>query len=581
MIGLILHQRYQILQLLAAGVFAQTYIAQDCTSPQRSKYVVKRFRTIGNEPNCLQAAQRRFTLESETLKQLTGHPQIPQFIDRFEEHREFYLVQEYIPGHPLSAELPLSKGCVKRWNETQVLELFSQILPILDYIHQKGIIHCDLKPNNIIRRSPDDRLFLIDFGGVQSQRPQPDTVQSPVSLATSPLGYLPAEQLTGYTHANSDLYALGMIAIQALTGVEPARLKENAETGEILWQHLCGKAENPISEKLDHVLTKMVKYHYKSRYQSAAEVMADLDLEQSENSPLSNPNEWNEADILELAKAFPKNPGKKPFPIVAGMGVGIATNGLLIAGGMYALLQAAPTPSETELLSTAEQAYQQGDLKQAISLAQSIPIQSNHYPEAQTSIREWSEQWNEAASQFKTVQKAFEEQRWLETALTAKKMPQIAYWQRKVDPILKQVEPKIKDDIQQSFRSAYTYAADRNFSQAIEILQQIPVDAPQGTLAEQKIAEYTEKQHIQAESLLQKAYNQAAKRNFEEALNYLRQISPDTATYTTALEKIEEYTEKQQVKQEALVAQRQDLNPGGQLREIVLEFKVRGNSSLP
>jgi serine/threonine-protein kinase len=82
---------------------------------------------------------------------------------------------------------------------------------------------------------------------------------------------MPAEQVRGLPRPNSDIYALGIIAIQALTGLHPKQLLEDLDTGEIIWQH-----QADVSTELACILNKMVGYHFKQRYQSAAEVLEAL-----------------------------------------------------------------------------------------------------------------------------------------------------------------------------------------------------------------------------------------------------------------------------------------------------------------
>jgi serine/threonine-protein kinase len=132
------------------------------------------------------------------------------------------------------------------------------------------VIHCDLKPNNLIRRTSDGRLVLIDFGATYSIHPtrlkqQFASIQpSKAPLTIRPLGYIPPEQLNGQPYPNSDLYALGMIALQALTGLNPGQLQAEPDTGKVNWQQHVS-----VSDPLASVLNRMVLYDFKHRYQSA------------------------------------------------------------------------------------------------------------------------------------------------------------------------------------------------------------------------------------------------------------------------------------------------------------------------
>lgn len=263
--------RYQVLEILAAGGFSQTYIAQDIHRPSNPKCVVKHLVSPSRESGFLHNARRLFQAEAETLEKLGHNDQIPRLLAHFEENREFYLVQEFIPGHPLSAELP-PDSC---WSEFQVVQLLQEILGILEFVHFHGLIHRDIKPSNLIRRKHDSRLVLIDFGSVKQMWTQAiaANTSTPTTIAIGTPGYISTEQGRGKPRPNSDLYALGMIGIQALTGLHPTQLQEESETGEILWQHHA-----QVSEELASILSKMVRYHFKERYQTATEVLQALQM---------------------------------------------------------------------------------------------------------------------------------------------------------------------------------------------------------------------------------------------------------------------------------------------------------------
>ncbi|MBD2312056.1 protein kinase [Desertifilum sp. FACHB-1129] len=270
MLGKLLDGRYQVTQVLSAGGFGETYIAQDTRRPGHPQCVVKYLKLQSSEPNYLEIARRLFKSEAETLEKLGEHSQIPRLLAYFEENEDFFLVQQYIAGRPLSAELQPGQ----KWTENQVVKLLENILPTLQFVHYYQVIHRDIKPDNIIRRQEDGQLVLIDFGAVKAIQTQIVSEQSQVSgtVAVGTIGYMPAEQSQGKPRPNSDIYALGMIAIQALTGLHPSELQENPQTGEILWQQHA-----QVSPKFTKILSKMVSYDYrKDRYQSVGDVIQDL-----------------------------------------------------------------------------------------------------------------------------------------------------------------------------------------------------------------------------------------------------------------------------------------------------------------
>jgi serine/threonine protein kinase len=266
--GQILSDRYKIISTLGAGGMGQTFIAEDTQRPGNPKCVVKQLKPASNDPNFLVTARRLFEGEAEMLEKLGKHDQIPQLLAHFERGGEFYLVQEFIDGLPLSAELPLGQ----RWSEAQVVALLKDILVVLEFIHGQGVIHRDIKPDNIVRRKQDGKLVLIDFGAVKQVRMQQTTAvgQVSVTVAIGTPGYMPTEQSSGKPRPSSDLYALGMVAIQALTGLLPSQLKED-EDGEAIWRD---QAE--VSDSLAMVLTTMTRHYFKHRYQSTLEVLQAL-----------------------------------------------------------------------------------------------------------------------------------------------------------------------------------------------------------------------------------------------------------------------------------------------------------------
>lgn len=269
-------ERYQVVQVLSQGIFCQTYLVEDTHLSERPTCVVKHFLPSSKYPIPVEIRRRLFNREVEALKKLDNYDLVPHLLSHFEDNLEFYLVQEFIEGHPLNVEL--STGY--RWSESQVFQLLQEILDILDCVHSYGLIHRDVKPSNIIRRKQDNRLVLIDFGAVKpiwnqllrSQGKNPNFI--PVEYTTIAIGtpgYMPYEQQRGKPRPNSDIYALGMIAIQALTGVHPTQLPEDRNTGEMMWQHLA-----QVNTELASVLNKMVHYHFKDRYNSAKEALEAL-----------------------------------------------------------------------------------------------------------------------------------------------------------------------------------------------------------------------------------------------------------------------------------------------------------------
>jgi serine/threonine protein kinase len=256
-----------LLKVLGSGGFGMTYLAEDTLRPGNPVCVVKRLMPARTDERFLQTARRLFRTEAEILEKLGKHDQIPQLLASFEEDAEFYLVQDFIPGHPLSRELVDGRQV----DEAEVVGILRDVLHVLEFIHDRRVIHRDLKPGNLIRREDDRRIVLIDFGAVKQIQPQETTGGELATVAIGTRGYAPAEQLAGHPTINSDIYALGMIAIQALTGRSPQQLEPNLQTGSIMWRHLV-----QVNQELADILDRMVCYYFSDRYQSVRDVMRDF-----------------------------------------------------------------------------------------------------------------------------------------------------------------------------------------------------------------------------------------------------------------------------------------------------------------
>ena len=268
---MLLGGRYQIITQLAQGGFGTTFVAVDTQRPRNCQCVVKQLKPVATDPYTLQVAKRLFAQEAEMLETLGTHDQIPQLLAYFEENQEFYLVQELIEGHDLTQELPFGK----QLSEAFVIKLLNDTLEVLAFVHQHNAIHRDIKPSNIRRRQKDSKIVLIDFGAVKEVKglqvnPQG---QKTFTIAIGTPGYMPSEQATGEPKFSSDVYALGIICIQAMTGINPdprcgGGLPTHTQTGEIIWRDRL-----KVSPKLADILDKMVLYDFRQRYQSATEAL--------------------------------------------------------------------------------------------------------------------------------------------------------------------------------------------------------------------------------------------------------------------------------------------------------------------
>lgn len=256
--------RYKIVESLGAGGFGQTFRAQDLHLPGHPLCVVKQLKPQVEDTEGLQVARRLFDTEAKVLYQLGSHPQIPLLLAHFEDNKEFYLAQELIEGHSLADEFDITP-----WDVAKVVNFLRDVLETLAFVHGHRVIHRDLKPSNLIRRDKDNRVVLIDFGAVKQAGTQPagSGIVQTISIGTQ--GYMPSEQLAGQPQFSSDVYAVGIMAIQAITGLLPKQLVPHAQTGEIDWHPYAPQ----LQPELRTVLDTMVRYDFRARYPSAKEAL--------------------------------------------------------------------------------------------------------------------------------------------------------------------------------------------------------------------------------------------------------------------------------------------------------------------
>lgn len=261
--------RYQIIEQLGEGGFAETYLALDTYLPDDYRCVVKKLKVPTSDNARQYTAKRLFGQEAAALHQLGDHPQIPKLLAYFQQGEESYLIEEYIEGHSLSRELQPGK----KWETWSVLQLLQDLLTILIYVHhhQGGYIHRDIKPSNIIRRQADQKLVLIDFGSVKAVSEQ-DSLDNAMdqTVVVGTIGYMPTEQLQGTPRRSSDLYAVGMLALYAFTGMNPAfeAFSEDPQTGTLKWRDYAN-----VSSDLAEILDRMISNDLSQRYSSAMEAL--------------------------------------------------------------------------------------------------------------------------------------------------------------------------------------------------------------------------------------------------------------------------------------------------------------------
>ena len=267
----VLNNRYRVIKAISSGGFGETSLGRDTQMPSGRYCVIKQLKSTTNNPQLYQAIKERFQREAAILEDLgENHDRIPRLYAYVSDDKgQFYLVQEWIEGETLT-EMLKNSGPL---NENSAKQILIDLLPVLDYIHGRGIIHRDIKPDNIILRARDNLPVLIDFGAVKESM---ETVREPgkgrPSIAIGTPGFMPIEQVAGRPVYASDLYSLGLTAIFLLTGKMPQDLPLNSETGELLWTQFAGN----LSPYFVAILNRAIQPNGGDRFSSAEEMLAAL-----------------------------------------------------------------------------------------------------------------------------------------------------------------------------------------------------------------------------------------------------------------------------------------------------------------
>ena len=211
-----------------------------------------------------------FEQEAKQLVEIgEQYPQLPAILDYLEQDNRLYLVQPYIEGQNLFQELQ-AQGA---FNEHQIRELLYDVLPVLQLLHNRQVIHQEVKPTNIIRKNSDRKFILMDVG---ISKKLSDTRLLKFTRRSNTEPYTPIEKLrTHKIYPASDLYSLGVVCIQMLTQAQLEDLYDPIE-GCWTWREYLRDAGRDVSDQLTQILDKLLKDSVKERYQSASEVLKEF-----------------------------------------------------------------------------------------------------------------------------------------------------------------------------------------------------------------------------------------------------------------------------------------------------------------
>ena len=249
--GTVIDGKYKILNVIGRGGMSRVYLAMN--ERVNRQWAVKEIR---KQDACHLHANKK---EIEMLKRLS-HPHLPGIVDVIENRDTLLIVMDYIEGRSLQ-DLLNEYGAQP---QEQVLSWAGQLCDTLSYLHSRkpAIIYRDMKPSNVMLK-PDGNVMLIDFGAAREYKPT--NTNDTVSLGTR--GYAAPEQYEkeGQSDARTDIYCLGVMLFQLLTGESPHSLRP-----------LC--SVNPsFSSGLETILLKCTRIRKEDRYQSCGELLYALE----------------------------------------------------------------------------------------------------------------------------------------------------------------------------------------------------------------------------------------------------------------------------------------------------------------
>ncbi len=392
----LLNNRYRVLQTLGGGGFSNTFLAEDIHMPSARRCVIKQLKPVTNEPQTYKLIQERFQREAAVLEDLgDGNNQIPKLYAYFTEAGQFYLIQEFIEGDTLTKRVE-KQGIL---SENEVKQLLISLLPVLDYVHSRQMVHRDIKPDNIIIRSRDNLPVLIDFGAVKEAMNTVvnDPRNSAQSMVIGTPGYMPSEQAGGRPTFSSDLYSLGLTAVFLLTGKIPQDLETDARTAEFMWRRYAPN----INSNLAMVLDQAIRFNARDRF---GNTKAMLNALQSANIPSTPHAADSQMATVAVAPGVPHrgNPSTAPINNTPDQTVPVARNpvikrdngrkpliiGAVVAGSLIVgataialgLRRSDPVPTVADNVPTTEPTIQQQSIPTPSRVPTSEPTVSEPTP---------------------------------------------------------------------------------------------------------------------------------------------------------------------------------------------------------
>jgi serine/threonine protein kinase len=325
-VGSLLNNKYRIEKILGQGGFGITYMATH--QVLQKKVAIKELflntqvafcsrneldtRTVRPHFNNFDEFKNRFLEEARILAKFTGEKGIVQISDNFSENDTVYFVMDFVEGVSLS-ELVQQKG---RLSESEAVSYAILILEALKTVHKNGILHRDIKPDNVIIRAQDNQPVLIDFG---IAREYVDNEVGNHTIMFS-VGYsAPEQQVAKFKRtASMDLYSVGAILYYCLTGQRPQTPSEIAVDG-----YISVSSINPeVSPAIEEIIQKAMQQKIENRFQSSTEMIKAL-ASSRQIEDKATPSSTSEKTVIISSsevlqnKTYDKKGIKRPMIIIA------------------------------------------------------------------------------------------------------------------------------------------------------------------------------------------------------------------------------------------------------------------------
>ncbi|HET8911947.1 MAG TPA: serine/threonine-protein kinase, partial [Ktedonobacteraceae bacterium] len=303
--GFLLRQRYRIIDYVGKGGFGAVYKTEDLELGNRI-IAIKEMSQFGLRPEEVSKAIEIFKGEAVLLATLM-HPNLPRIYEQFGENNRWYLVMDFINGTTLEKYI-LSKNN-RIVPVAEVIDIAIQLCSVLSYLHTRepSVIFRDLKPANIMR-TPEGHIYLIDFGIARHFKP--GQLKDTASIGS--IGYAAPEQFGHMqTSPRTDLFSLGVILHQMLTGNDPVRFAPQSVP--------LPKSKHPAIQHLGHLINRMLQVDSNRRPSNAAAVKSELQqilLQLSQDNNRLFPDNFTR---IEKAETFqmpvrPKSQSPRPTP---------------------------------------------------------------------------------------------------------------------------------------------------------------------------------------------------------------------------------------------------------------------------